>query len=111
MADELNFERLASLAVEEQAAELRTPARLKSRVYTELIRQQQKTGPLLDLTASQQAGRKLCVFEKLVQISPAGRKAESAFFCRTCHARVLAESFEHAPIYWSGCPYVRFQNR
>jgi hypothetical protein len=28
-----------------------------------------------------------------------------------CHARVLAERLEHAPIYWPHCPYVRFQNR
>jgi hypothetical protein len=111
MADELNFERLAGLASDEQAPVRKAPPRLKSRTYTALIRKQQKTGPLQDLTATKQGGRKLCVFEDLVQISPVGRKAESAFFCHICHARMLAEKLEHPPIYWPGCPYVRFQNR
>jgi len=111
MADEFDIERLAGLASDEQAPVRKAPSRLKSRTYTALIREQQKTGPLLDLTATKRGGRKLCVFEDLVQIAPVGRNAESAFVCRICHARVLAENLDHAPIWWPGCPYVRFQNR
>ncbi|MEK7404555.1 MAG: hypothetical protein AAB225_05560 [Acidobacteriota bacterium] len=111
MADELDFQRLASLASDEQAPEIEAPARLKSRTYTALIHRQRESGPLLGLTASKRSGRKLCVFEELVEIAPVGSKMESVFFCQVCHARVLAENFEHAPIWWAGCPYVRFQNR
>jgi hypothetical protein len=49
------------------------------------------------------------VFEKLVQIAPLGEKAKSPFFCRVCHARALAESFENPPIFWPHCPYVAFK--
>jgi hypothetical protein len=111
MADGFHIERLAGLAGDEQAPVRKAPSRLKSRTYTALIREQQKSGPLLDLTATKRGGRKLCVFEDLVQIAPVGRKAESAFFCQVCHARVLAENLEHPPIWWPGCPYVGFQNR
>ena len=111
MADELNFERLSSLTDGGRDPEMTAPARLKSRTYTALIRRQQESGPLLGLTGSKQSGRKLCVFEELVQIAPVGTGTESAFFCQVCHARVLAENLEHAPIWWPGCPYVRFQNR
>lgn len=109
MADELFFEQLTKRADDASMPELKAPARLKSRTYTALIHAQQRTGPLLDLSATKQSGRRLCVFEHLVQITPVGREVESKFFCQVCHARVLAENLEHAPIYWKGCPYVRFQ--
>lgn len=86
-------------------------ARLKSRIYSGLIRKQQETGPLLDMAETKAAGRELCVFEDLVRISPAGERARQFNCCRVCHARVLGERMEKAPIYWAGCPYVRFQNR
>lgn len=111
MADDLNFEHLASLADSSPELEIRAPARVKSRTYTALIRRQQESGPLLSLTGSKRSGRKLCVFEELVQIAPVGARTESAFFCKVCHARLLAEQIENAPIWWPGCPYVRFQNR
>jgi len=111
MADGFDFERLAGLADGGGEPEMKAPAALKSRTYTALMRRQQESGPLLSLTGSKQSGRKLCVFEELIQIAPVGTRTESAFFCQVCHARVLAEHLEHAPIWWLGCPYVSFQNR
>lgn len=87
----------------------RAPSSLKARLYSRLIRKQQETGPLASLEQSVTAGREVCVFEKLVQIAPLSDTAKSPFFCEVCHARVLAEHFDQAPIYWSGCPYVRFK--
>jgi hypothetical protein len=84
-------------------------AKLKSRVYSALVREQQKTGPLMSLQGSHAAGHALCVFEKLVQIAPVGEPVKSPFFCSVCHARLLAENMEHAPIDWPGCPYAQFQ--
>jgi hypothetical protein len=51
------------------------------------------------------------VFEDLVQIAPVGESLKSRNPCRVCHARVLGENVEDAPIWWPHCPYVRFQNR
>jgi hypothetical protein len=86
------------------------PARLKARVYSSLLRRQVETGPLASLTESNRRGHELCVFEQLVRISPVGETAKSLNICRVCHARVLAEHMENAPIYWNGCPYVEFKN-
>jgi hypothetical protein len=93
------------------APEERAPSRLKARAYSAIVRAQQKTGPLQSLTQSEVDGYRLCVFEKLVQIAPIGEQAKSPFFCSVCHARVLAERMENAPIYWPNCPYAVFQNR
>lgn len=87
------------------------PSRVKARIYSALIREQQETGPLQSLSETQAAGRGLCIFEQLVQIAPVGEKAKSPFFCWTCHARILAENLEKAPIFWGHCPYVAFQKR
>ena len=85
------------------------PSSLKARLYSMLVHKQQKSGPLASLDASLAAGHGICVFEKLVQISPVGERAKSPFFCEVCHARVLAEHFDHPPIFWDHCPYVKFQ--
>ncbi len=61
------------------------PPSLKSRIYSALVARQAASGPLLSLPAVN------C--------------------CRVCHARVLAEHMDSAPIYWPRCPYVGFQNR
>ena len=92
-------------------SEERAPSRLKSRLYSALVRTQQETGALQSLTQSEAAGRGLCVFEKLVQIAPIGERAKTPFICWTCHARVLAEHLESAPVYWPNCPYAAFQKR
>jgi hypothetical protein len=97
-------ELLAPRGDEEQA-----PPSLKARLYSALIHKQQETGPLASLEASVEAGHGICVFEKLVQIAPIGRQAKSPFFCQVCHARLLSEHFDNAPIFWPHCPYVKFK--
>jgi hypothetical protein len=89
----------------------RAPSRLKARAYSALIASQQESGGLLDVSSTKNEGRKLCVFEELVQIAPVGQTVKSMYYCRVCHARVLAENFENAPIWWPHCPYAGFQNR
>ena len=107
MSGEEQFKQFAA----EEIAELTAPSKLKARAYSMLVRAQQQDGPLLDVSACKAHGNRLCVFEELVQIAPVGQTAKSAFFCSVCHARLLAEHFEDAPIWWPHCPYVRFQNR
>lgn len=87
------------------------PSDLKARIYSAIIRRQQALGPLLSLSETREAGRPLCVFETLLERAAEGRAIESLNPCRVCHARLLAERFERAPIYWRHCPYVTFQNR
>jgi hypothetical protein len=85
------------------------PARLKSRIYSALMQREAQEGPLSSVSQSESEGRDLCVFEKAVAVTPAPDSIKSLNFCRVCHARVLAEYFENAPIYWGHCPYVAFQ--
>ena len=85
------------------------PSSLKARLYSALVREQQESGPLASLDETVAAGHGICVFERLVQISPVGEGAKSPFFCQVCHARVLAEAFDNPPIYWAYCPYVAFK--
>ena len=93
-----------------EVPDIAAPARLKSRIYSALVMAQAQSGPLLSLSECETGGRALCVFEKLVEIAPVGQSIESINYCRICHARVVAERFENAPIYWPGCPYAGFQN-
>ena len=74
MSDELDFERLARESEQELGPDAGAPARLLSLTYTALIEAQQVSGPLLDVTATKAAGSPLCVFEELVQITPAGQQ-------------------------------------
>jgi hypothetical protein len=108
--DDSIFKQVAAIA-DEKAEAIRAPARLKSRIYSALIRKQQESGRLAPLSESTAAGRQLCVFEQLVQIAPVGQKVESMFFCHACHARVLAEALDNPPIWWPGCPYAGFKNQ
>jgi hypothetical protein len=73
-----------------------------------LTLRQAATGPLASLTQTRAAGYGLCFFEDLVRIAPMGEQLKSLNICRVCHARVLAEHLEKAPIYWPNCPYVNF---
>ena len=106
---------LERLLTEAEAAgtpsDAKAPSRLKSRIYSALMRQQAASGPLLALPASRAAGRGLCVFESLTSACPTGERIKQLNLCRVCHARVLAERAEGAPIFWHNCPYVDFQNR
>lgn len=104
------FEKLAA-DLETSAVETPAPSRVKSRIYSAIVLRQMESGPLLSVSRTKSSGRKLCVFEDLVHIAPVGEEVKSLNFCRVCHARILAEKIERAPIYWPGCPYVRFQNR
>lgn len=83
---------------------------LKSRIYSAIVQLQAASGPLLSLSECHAAGHGLCVFEQLVRIAPVGEEVKSMNPCRVCHARLLAERFEDAPIYWPNCPYVGFQD-
>lgn len=86
----------------------RAPARLKSTIYSALLARMAESGPLLDLSETKQAGGRLCVFENALTIGPRGTRLRSMNPCRICHARVLGERMEHAPIFWPGCPYADF---
>lgn len=98
-------------ALEEAEPSLVAPSRLKSKVYSALVLRQTESGPLLSISETKANARRLCVFENLVEIAPVNEKVKSLNFCRACHARILAEKLENAPIYWRSCPYVGFQNR
>lgn len=101
------FEKLAQEPESSRGLE-KAPSRLKARLYSALIRRQEESGPLLSLDETRRGGQKLCVFEDLWQRLPLGREAKCFNCCSVCHARVLGERLEHAPIYWGHCPYVAF---
>jgi hypothetical protein len=101
---------LERLAADDGAAGESAPARLKSRIYSALVNHLSETGPLLSLGETKACGGKLCVFEDLVAAVPLGDRVASMNPCRVCHARVLGERMEHAPIFWPGCPYSEFHN-
>jgi hypothetical protein len=108
MADDLWFERLADASG--PATEERTPASVKSRIYSAVVARMADTGPLLDLRSTREAGGHLCVFENALAVVPLGTNFHSMNPCRICHARVLGERMQHAPIFWPGCPYSEFHN-
>lgn len=107
LSDDLFFERLA--AASPQAVE--APSVLKSRIFSALIQAEAAEGTLMSLPECKSHGGQLCVFEQLVAIAPIGTDLKSRNPCRVCHARVLGENVENAPIWWPGCPYAGFQNR
>ena len=108
MPDDPWFEHLA-LATGELVHE-RAPARLKSKIYSALLARMAESGPLLDLSDTKQAGGHLCVFERALTELPLGTDVRSMNPCRICHARVLGERMQHAPIFWPGCPYSDFHH-
>jgi hypothetical protein len=106
MSEDLWFERLADAPAESTPE--RAPARLKSRVYSALVARMAESGSLLDLRETKTSGSRLCVFETALTVLPLGANVSSMNPCRICHARVLGERMEHAPIFWPGCPYTEF---
>jgi hypothetical protein len=86
----------------------RAPARLKARIYSALMNRLSRTGPLLGLAATRAAGERLCIFEEAIALLPVGERIGSTNPCRVCHARVLAERVDRAPIFWPHCPYAEF---
>ena len=105
--DDLFFEKIADAMPESCDA----PSKLKARIYSHLVQAQAQEGALASLPDCKSSGHELCVFEELVAMAPIGEDMKSANPCRVCHARILGEHVENAPIWWPGCPYVRFQNR
>ena len=108
MIDDRWFERLAAASGE--LPEEPASATLTSRVYSAVVKAMAQSGPLLELRETKRAGGHLCVFEQIVSALPVGPELRSANPCRVCHARVLGERFEHAPIFWPGCPYSEFHH-
>ena len=82
-------------------------SRLKSRILSRLIALEQAEGPLRVLSANRADGDALCIFEQMVAAMPS-ENLQSRNPCAVCHARVLGERIENAPIYWPGCPYAQF---
>jgi hypothetical protein len=109
MADDRSFERLAALTADGSDGGQRASAKLKSRIYSSIVSKLSADGPLLSLAAGKAAGRRLCVFEHAVALMP-GESLKARNPCLVCHARVLGERMEHAPIFWPGCPYCEFHN-
>jgi len=105
------LERLLEDTAAEGREDAKAPSRLKSRIYSALMRQQAANGALLNLPATRAAGRGLCVFEVMTSASPVAERVKELNICRVCHARVLAERVEGAPIFWKHCPYADFQRR
>lgn len=101
------FETLLKQSADATPATERASSRLKSRILSRLIELEQGEGPLRVLSANRAQGDSLCVFEHLVAAMPSGN-LQSRNPCRVCHARVLGEHVENAPIYWPGCPYAQF---
>ena len=95
----------------QQAQSSRKPkgasSRLKSRILSQMIELLQAEGPLRALSASKANGESLCVFENMVAAMPSDA-LQSRNPCAVCHARILGERVENAPIYWPGCPYAGF---
>jgi hypothetical protein len=110
MADLRDEEYMRLIADSAPPAEFEpAPSQLKAKIYSALMRRQADSGPLMSLTEIKACGEELCIFEELVRIAPIGERAKSLNICRVCHARVLAEHIDHAPIYWNGCPYVELK--
>lgn len=96
-------------AAQEPGEETKAPARLRARLLSRLNLEQAKEGPLASVGESKAAGRPLCVFEEIVRLAPVGGNLRRRNYCRVCHARLLAENLDKAPIWWEGCPYSDFQ--
>jgi hypothetical protein len=105
------LERLLEEIASGESLDAKAPSRLKSRIYSVLMRRQAESGPLMGLAETLAGGRGLCVFESLTNACPVGETAKRLNLCEVCHARVLAEHVESAPVFWHNCPYVRFQDR
>lgn len=100
----------ARVAAAEAAADPdRAPARLKSKVYSAVVNRLADAGPLQDLAETKACGGELCVFEHAVALVPVS-SVRSMNPCRICHARIVGERMDHAPIFWPGCPYSEFHN-
>jgi len=110
MSDERWFANLAASADVDEQRSPAAPARLKSRIFSALVRRLTERGSLLTLAESKSCGGGLCVFEEAVALL-GNERLGSMNPCNACHARVLGERLEHAPIFWPNCPYSDFHKR
>ncbi len=110
LTDDEFFSRVAE-ETESALGAVHAPSRVKAKTYSALVRRQQQSGPLLNLADTRRAARGLCVFESFWQHLPLPDSAKCFNCCSICHARVLGERSEPAPIFWGHCPYVEFQKR
>jgi len=94
-------------AEEFDPSEAKASSRLKSRILTKLVELEQAEGPLRNLSESRDAGEQLCVFEQALAMLPSG-ELQSKNPCAVCHARILGEKVENAPVFWPGCAYARY---
>ena len=101
------FEKLMRESAEAEPVPADASSRLKSRILSRLIEVEQAEGPLRVLSVNRARGDALCVFEHMVASLPS-EELQSRNPCAVCHARVLGERVENAPIYWPGCPYAQF---
>jgi hypothetical protein len=110
MSENLHDDKLFEILAQgqDEGSKARAPSRLKSRLYSAVVRRQQESGRLQNLAETRAEGAGLCVFEDLWQRATSGDAAQCFNCCSLCHARVLAERLERAPIYWPNCPYVAF---
>jgi hypothetical protein len=111
MSQDSWFEQLADATRDEGREAEPAPASLKSRIYSAMVNRLSETGPLLDLAETKAGGQPLCVFEEALCVLPLGSRIRSMNPCRICHARVLGERMDHAPIFWPACPYSEFHRR
>lgn len=95
----------------EQSSEAELPgasSRLKSLLYSRLVATMESNGPLVQLTETKAQGRGLCVFEQIMEKVPS-QAIQQFHYCNICHARILGEKVENAPVFWPNCPYSEFQ--
>lgn len=110
LAEERWLQQLAARSDVDDGAPDRAPAALKARLYSALIERLAESGPLLSLAATKACGNSLCVFEEAVALLRSERLG-SMNPCNVCHARVLGERLDHAPVFWAHCPYAEFHKR
>jgi hypothetical protein len=110
VANDRWIEQLAAASDVDEDRPDRAPARLKARLYSALVNRLAETGPLLTLAATKACGGHLCVFEEAIALLRSERLG-SMNPCNVCHARLLGERLEHAPIFWPHCPYSEFHKR
>ena len=110
MSDDRWFEQLATMTDVATGPESHAPATLKSKIYSSVVKQMAAGGRLLSLATTKAEGRKLCVFEDVLALLPVGEALREKNPCRVCHARLLGEHVDRAPIFWPGCPYSDFHH-
>lgn len=92
----------------EAPSDTTAPASLRSRIYSAVIREAEKSAPLRPVSESEEAGYAICAWERMTRHLPGG---ETRNHCKICHARVVAETFDSVSMPWQGCPYHKLHSR